>query len=185
MYDYLQLLLARGQAGAKISVDIESYMDGSVITCVGLSDGEVTVSVPWEEFKPHGTQRIEPVDLGAKALATAVLGLSCPKVLHNGISFDGPLLAQHGTPMAGPLIDTYLMHGAIRNQYKHGLQAVAAELFLVPPWKSLHRKSVTATGLTLDDAEAWIQDPTELRRYNASDTFYTAHIERALNGELI
>ena len=186
MLQALNVLAQRAAAGAKISVDIESYMDGSVITCVGLSDGETTVSVPWEAFVPHGTDRIEaPAPDAIRKVAADILAMPCPKVLHNGISFDGPLLAQHGTPMNGRLIDTYLMHGAIYNQFRHGLQAVAAQLFLVPPWKSMHRKSVTATGLTLDDAEAWIQDPKELRRYNAQDTYYTAHIERALDKELL
>ena len=176
MTHYLKILLDRARGGTPISVDIESFCDGSTITCLGLSDGDFTVSVPWESYVPYGRNDVESAaPESVKSLANDILRAPCMKILHNGIAFDGPLLQAHGSTMNGPIFDTMLAHGALFNQFRHGLQYAASQAFLVEPWKSVYRAAAPRK-LNESDSEFWKCNPPKLRTYNIGDSFITWHL---------
>lgn len=178
----LARLLARSLAGAPIACDIESFSTKDLITVIGLSDGETTCAVPWEAFTPYGQAYVEAGLSGAEEgrLVRRILASARKTIFHNGVRSDIPYLARKGVPVPGEVFDTYLAHGILANQYRHGLQQCVAAEFAVQPWKSFHTASVEKEGLSKEDAEAWIQDPKELRAYNASDTYYTWWLGQAL-----
>lgn len=178
----LSRLLESAQTGKPIAIDIESFSTQDLITVIGLSDGVHTCAVPWETFRPHGAEEDEPGlceeyegDLVRRVLMTAkgIIG-------HNIIRFDIPYMARKGVKVAGETFDTYLAHGVLYNQCRHGLQQAVSYEFPVPPWKTWHTHSVTAAGLDKEDPEAWIQNPTELRKYNARDVYYNYIMGMAL-----
>lgn len=175
MYAGLKKLLAAADRGVPIAIDIESFSTEDLITVIGLSDGHTTCSVPWEPFTPYGQAYTEPgYHLKAEGqMVRRILATARVVVHHNGIRSDLPYLARKGVPVLGRSFDTYLAHGVLLNQFRHGLQQCVSYEFVVPPWKTFHTASAEAHGLDRDDANAWIQDPKELRTYNASDTFYT------------
>lgn len=162
-----------------IAIDIESYSPTNLITAIGVSDGVTTVSVPWDGFEPHMANYWEPGRTAElEALTKRVLASPNLKYLHNGIDYDLPFLAGRGCPVGGPVLDTMLLHSRYR-QYRHALQQVAAQLFLLEPWKSEHLK-----GRDADDANTWIQNPIELRQYNCKDTLVTALLGEPLRAEM-
>lgn len=170
------------EAGVPVALDLETFTDEDLITCIGLSTGSVSVSVPWDSFRPYGQEAIEPgVRPECERLVRDILNVPVPKVTHNGIDFDIPFLRRRGVSVNGKVLDTYLMHGVAHKQLRHGLQRACTTYNLVPPWKSLHRASgANANGLTPDDGEYWIQNPLELRGYNLEDSFQTWHLCAAL-----
>lgn len=173
----LRGILGSTRAGKPIAIDLETYSTKDLITVIGLSDGVTTCAVPWESFVPHGQTALEPGLCTRAAGETVREILACARVLmgHNHIRFDLPYLGRKGihvNPEAFQF-DTYLAHGVLLNQFRHGLQQCVSYEFKTPPWKSLHKAHAAESGLDTDDGEAWIQDPKELRQYNASDTFYT------------
>ena len=173
MTDALKRLLAVHSGGAPLSVDIESFTDGSVITAVGFAAGSVAVSVPWENYQPYGqSEAVFAADSSTLGLARRLLEVPHAKILHNGIAYDGPLLASRGYRMNGPIQDTYLLHGLVHNQLRHGLQQAVSYETLCPAWKSAHKP----LGLKKTDPAFWQADPEGLRRYNCSDAFFTAKL---------
>lgn len=179
----LKVLLERARKGLPITFDLETYSTEDLITCIGLSDGEWTVSVPWHGFIPHGASYTEeglehaPEGESVRAIfkaAKVVIG-------HNCISHDIPFLKRQKIKVPGRVFDTYLAHGVSTKQLKHGLQAVTSYLFPIPPWKASHIQHAKASGLDPSyDARAWVQDPKELRSYNSLDVFYNALIAEPL-----
>ncbi len=170
--------------GKPLAIDIESYSTGDLITVLGISDGEYTCSVPWEDFTPHGQSYIEHgLSLQPEGqLVRRILASAKSVILHNGIRFDIPYLSRKNVQLGTNVhvFDTYLAHGDLYGQFRHGLQQTVSYEFVIPPWKTFHTASVEALGLDREEAEAWIQDPQELRKYNASDTFYTWHLGQLL-----
>lgn len=170
-------LLEAAKAGKPITFDLETFNTQDLITCVGLSDGERAVSVPWEPFTPYGQSYLEPgLHLTDKGdLVREIFRTARVVAGHNILRFDLPYLARKGIPVPGRPFDTYLAHGVTLNQFRHGLQACVAQEMPVAPWKTLHRASAAKSGLDPDKhAEAWIQEPRELRSYNLRDVFFNA-----------
>lgn len=181
-YSALKKILVQHEAGVPVALDLETFQDRDLITCVGLSIADVSVSVPWEAFQPYGQDYTEAAALPSHAaLVQQILNVGAPKITHNGIDFDVPYLRRKGVSVNGKVLDTYLMHGVAHKQLRHGLQRALTTYYMVPPWKSLHLASgANKSGLTKEDGEFWIQDPKELRGYNAKDAFYTWHLGAAL-----
>jgi hypothetical protein len=178
----LGTLLRSAIAGTPIAIDIESYSTKDLITVIGLSDGETTCGVPWEPFQPWGQSYIEPGYYLAEEgqLVRRILASAKTVIGHNILRFDIPYLARKGIPVAGTLFDSYLWHGVLLNQYRHGLQQCVAAEFVVTPWKSLHRQHAASSGLSIDDAESWICNPQELRKYNVKDVFFNWWLAKQL-----
>jgi hypothetical protein len=159
-----------------IAVDIETIPSTETITMIGVSNGQHTVSLPWDAYglfgrdgNEHGASNAE------RAFIRHVLSTDTPKIFHNA-EYDIPFLSRRGLQVNGPIIDTMLLHGVIYKQFRHGLQACVAQEFAVPPWKTLF-------GLGRDrspDPRVWAMRQHELRKYNEQDTYYTWHLARAL-----
>lgn len=177
----LRHILRSALAGKPVAVDIESYSPQDLITAIGLSDGEYSVSVPWDTFAVYGADRTELGFYGAggpeEALTREILASGCAKVFHN-YTYDVPFLERRGVPVRGALHDTMAMHGVVYKQWRHGLQRATSGEFLIPPWKSEYNPK--HDGLTKDDPESWILDPHALRHYNTLDSWYTWHLAQAL-----
>ncbi len=182
LYVGLGKILKAAHQGVPVAIDIESFSTQDLITVIGLSDGEHTCAVPWESFVPHGQSYREPgCHLSfERPLVTRILATARTVILHNGIRFDIPFLERKGLQVSGNVFDTYLAHGVLYNQFRHGLQAAVSYEFPIPPWKTFHTAAASRNGMDKDDAEAWIQDPKELRTYNASDVFYTLWLGQRL-----
>lgn len=178
----LRDILARHSAGVPLALDLETFTDEDLITCIGLSTGAHSASVPWDTFRPFGTDTMESgASPACDRLVRDILNVPVPKITHNGIDFDIPFLRRRGVSVNGKVLDTYLMHGVVHKQLRHGLQRACTTYNLVPPWKSLHKAAgQNDNGLTEDDGEYWIQNPKELRGYNLEDSFQTWHLGAAL-----
>lgn len=177
MYEGLKRIHESVCAGRMLALDIESFSTENLITVLGLSDGVNTCAVPWQAFRPHGQDYIEPGFASSDMGRLAIRIIKSAQVLtgHNFIAFDMPMLAAQGIQTKARLLDSYLLHGVLYNQFRHGLQQCVSYEYVVPPWKSLHSQ-----GKDTDDPNAWIQNPLELRTYNLSDTFYQWHLTNSL-----
>lgn len=168
-----------------VAVDIESYSPKNLLTAVGLSNGDLAVSVPWDPFYPFGSDTLEPGYAESSllpayaAVRTALRDLlaepSVTKVFHNK-SYDIPFLAEKGLPVGGTCHDTMGMHREAYRQFRHALQIACATEMCIPPWKSLYKEP----GFKKDDPNFWIVNPLKLRKYNCQDAFFTWHLAQAL-----
>lgn len=174
--DSLKVLHERTLAGSPITFDLETYSTDDIITCIGLSDGTVAVSVPWDSFIPHGqTYREAGCTAEEKQLVESIFRDARVVVGHNILAHDIPYLRRRGIQLPDRTFDTYLGHGVANTQLRHGLQAVVSYDFPVEPWKALHICSARESGLDpAYEAAAWIQNPKELRAYNTQDTYFNA-----------
>lgn len=164
-------------AGQPVAIDIETVPSEDLITCIGFAAGPYCASVPWDSFPVAGGNEYEPAGgMLGRRIAAAILASNAPKVTHNGIGFDLPYLARRGYPSLGPVEDTYLLHGIVYRQYRHGLQRAVAGEYLIPPWKSSH----AAPGHHKGSKEAWTSNPKHLREYNSLDAWYTLRLYEAL-----
>lgn len=163
--------------GWPLAVDIETFMDGSTMTAIGLANGFTSISVPWDAYQPHGIVKPEPgCTPRQRALVQFALESKCPKVLHNGVAFDIPYLQSRGLTINGPIHDTMIMHGLVYPQYRHGLQFATAQSVACPPWKTAHLQHKKQ-----GDPRTWQADPHELRTYNRLDAWYTLALHERLS----
>lgn len=171
----------RPRTDLPIAVDIESIPSTETITMIGVSDGHRVKSYPFDPYPVHGSdgEMSRGANASERGYLEYVLRSDTPKIFHNA-EYDVPFLRSRGFVVAGPIVDTMLMHGVIYKQFRHGLQACVAQEFAVPPWKTLF-------GVGRDrspDPQVWAMRQSELRRYNEQDTFYTWHLARALAPKL-
>lgn len=173
--------------GGPVAVDIETDMAGTLISAIGFSDGNSTVSVPWHTYRIAGGYDNEheaglETYLYGTRIKEASLALlesaAIEKILHNG-AFDVVQLAKHGITLRGFAHDTLLMHRVVYPQFRHGLQQACATEFCVEPWKSLHKPPKPRDG-----GDVWLSDPVGLRIYNAKDTYATWQLWNHLKGKL-
>lgn len=179
----LKRLVAIAKQGKPITFDLETFSTEDLITCVGISDGVTTVSVPWDSFLPHGGSSVEHgLAKGPEGrLVRAVFKEASVVVGHNILGHDIPFLRRRGVAVPGRTFDTYLAHGVCMNQFRHGLQAVVSQFVPTGPWKTFHMEHAKQSGLDpAYDPRAWIQNPKELRGYNAEDSFKNSLIAEPL-----
>ena len=154
-----------------LAVDIETSTTKDIISCIGISDGKIAISVPWDDFVVAGTERWE---LGAskevKEAVQVILASNTTKIGHN-FTFDVFNLRQRGIEVNGPLEDTLLMSHSIFPQFRKGLQQCAAMCFAIEPWKSLHKPPTVKKGV-----DKWLATPEATRLYNCKDAMATVWI---------
>jgi hypothetical protein len=171
----LQDYLKQVRAGRPLTLDIENVEGSPIITVVGLSDGETSVSVPWHPFVPFGTQSLEP---GFRDEVEGQLVIECLReceliIGHNLLEHDLPILLADGVATKGQVFDTYLASGVVFSQFRHGLQQCVSYEFPVHPWKTLFRAAQKArTGLVESVPEFWLSFPEHQRLYNGEDAFH-------------
>lgn len=179
-------LLGMALRGAPLAVDIETSMDGSIITAIGFANELGAVSVPWHSFNIAGTNgEREPGILDYGGAGSAIAGsvrdiledASIHKIMHNG-TFDVVQLRKHGIEINGFAHDTLLMHRVAYPQYRHGLQQACATEFLVEPWKCLFKPP------KIKEGDPWLGCPVELRKYNCKDSYATYQLWKHLEGKL-
>lgn len=176
--------LAQACAGKPLTLDIENVEGSGLITTLGLSDGETAVAVPWDSFVPFGQKSLEPGfrdEVEGQLVREILLTCRC-LVGHNVHDHDLPLLRSSGVKVAAnEVFDSYLAHGVIYSQLRHGLQQALSYELPVPPWKTLFRAAQKArTGLTEVIPEFWLSFPEHQRRYCAGDCFYNHLLGLAL-----
>lgn len=177
----LPMLAALGSlAGKPLAVDLEFVPGRDVVTAINLSDGCTAVSLPYHSYTPYAHQEAEPAldsytyGVDVRAEVAKLLAAPTVKYCHNFVA-DVPLLYKLGFTVKGRVLDTFAAHAIAFPELPHGLQAAAASLANVPPWKSLYKPSV-GTGVGREDEEFWVADPAGLRDYGAKDAFYTWHL---------
>jgi hypothetical protein len=168
-----------------IAVDIETDMAGTMITAIGLSNGEHTVSVPWDRYHIAGSEGEYEPSLTEYPWGRRIRGKVLEiletdvieKILHNG-AFDVLQLQQYDIRLLGFKWDTLLMHRVVYPQFRHGLQQACATEFAVEPWKCLFKPP------KVKDQDEWLGDPIKLRTYNGCDTYATWQLWQHLKGKL-
>ena len=167
-----------------IAIDPEFVPSLDLVTAINLSDGDLLVSMPYHAYWPTGGEHKEPALVdhpdGAEILELmrGLIGSDTDKYCHNFVA-DVPLLQTLGFEVGGKVHDTFAAHAVALPELRHGLQAAAATLLPIPPWKSLY-KPRDPRGITRDDVEYWTSGPELLRDYGAKDAFYTWHLAQAV-----
>jgi hypothetical protein len=175
------ITLAQPGSAAPISVDIETNTGGTIITAIGLSRGDVVVSVPWDGYKISGRDEYEtgvenhPLGRVIQDLVLAILEAPTPKVGHN-FTFDVYQLRKRGYVVNGEIHDTLLMARVAYPQYRRGLQQVAAIELCVEPWKAFFKPP----NLKDKTEDKWLGDPLAMRTYNCKDAWITEQLFYAL-----
>lgn len=164
------LALSADQRGGAVSIDVETPMDTNAtsarLVCFAMSDGRVTVAVPWfvgteEHWKPaFGADQAQAAAVMTRWLRHRVA------VTHNGASFDHIVLARHGIHVKD-WDDTLYAHHAFAGHMPQSLAHVVSMYLDAPPWKE--KKHKTYKGLL---------------RYNAHDAQFTALAWQAMQPEL-
>jgi hypothetical protein len=165
--DSLRAALA-SLAHRAVSFDVETVGLGptqTALVCYGLSDGALTVVIPWskasnglEPFWKDGGR--EAAELTSEALAYRAA------VTHNGPAFDHIVAARYGIRIQR-WEDTLLLAHAMAGHMPKNLAHVVTLYLDVPPWKQLEDRGV---------------DIERLHVYNGRDCLYTALAWEASRG---
>lgn len=151
-------------------IDIESIPGVNTLTRMGISNGEWTISLPWDYYqtKKYGTVvglRPELKEQIKELLATKDL------VAHNG-QFDIVYLKSLGFKLKndwGLVHDTLAGHAACNQQEPHDLGYVATSSFCIPRYKSEFKALGNEKG-----SDRWVEVKEEdMAIYNAGDAYVT------------
>lgn len=145
--------------GPVVGVDVETTgLDATEtsLVCVGISDGQRTVVVPWSRDK-LGTCCYYGVS-GQRKVAQLLTRFFAPRtaITHNGPMFDHIVLDKHGVKLV-KWEDTLLAHHSFASHMPKRLSHVATMYLDVTPWKD----------------EKHAEKMREYYRYNGRDTLYT------------
>lgn len=175
----------RSPESGPCAVDIESNVAGTLITAIGFSNRNGTVSVPWDSYAIAGSfgdiepgLRDYPLGLEIERKCVQLLESQQPTIFHNG-AYDTFMLAKRGITVGNFAHDTLLMHRVVYPQYRHGLQMACATEFCTEPWKCFHKPPKVGA-----DEDKWLANPIELRTYNCKDAYATYQLYDHLRGKL-
>lgn len=162
-----------------VSIDLENIPQTETLTAINLSDGNCTVSIPWDAYTSNdGT--VEP-GAGAEfqdGLRKFLAGVETG--IYWNFTHDMALLRRHGLHAPAP-IDGMAMSRALTPELPHGLQSACARWITCNPWKSEFRPKGVPPGKTKEDAAFWRCNPMDLRVYGAMDAYYTYWVTKRLN----
>lgn len=155
--------------GSEVSFDVETLGLGpnaTPLVCYGLSDGIVTVVVPWSRGRdaavPFWKDNRIVVQLTNELLRKRVM------VTHNGPAFDHIVARRYGIQW-GEWQDTLIASHVLRSHLPKNLAHVVTSYIDVPPWKQLEDRTATIERL-------WF--------YNARDCLYTILAWKEIKKEL-
>ena len=125
------------------SIDIEAA--GHYITVIGFTFfniGDTDVGPTWVlHFKKQGGDdywdRWEDHLLASHLVYLIMQYDGHTKVMHNGISFDVPMLEEAGFEVGGELLDTLVLAHYILPEMKKGLQYLSTVYLGAPAWKKM------------------------------------------------
>jgi uracil-DNA glycosylase len=128
-------------SGLHIAVDIETKPKFRSITCIGIGTADHAVSInfwdpaaPSQSYWPTAAEELEALGLVAEILQDP----STTKVLQNAAYDITWIKTIWGIDIAGPVLDTRLMHFALFPELPHSLAEIASTWLMMPPWKALH-----------------------------------------------
>lgn len=157
------------ELGPVISFDVETVGLGPTETdlvCFGLSDGTLTIAIPWSKDKA-GREPWWP-DPGRVARLISATFRARTVVSHNGPAFDHVIAARYGFEIV-EWDDTLNAYHVLHSHYPKNLAHVCTQYLDVPPWK------------TWDSRHASLE---ELWRYCMRDNLYTALAWQAMAAEM-
>jgi len=157
------------QMGSEVAVDVETTGIEALTTqlvCLGISDGQRTVVVPWSLDK-HGLCCAFGAEQKLVAEALTKFFAKRTAVTHNGPAFDHLVLERHGIKL-GAWDDTLLAHHAFAGHMPKNLGHVVSMYADAPPWKE----------------ESHDDNLRVLYKYNARDALYTALAWQRMQPEL-
>lgn len=134
-------LLGRGEITlAEPSVDLNASLDrlrGSSLCTYDLeTEGFTRVITLFGFADEHGACAWE-WNAETRAAVTEWMRSSCPKVGHNSVKFDTPILEEVcGVKAAGPLGDTMALQSVYVRQWRYGLQQLCSHYMPIFPWKA-------------------------------------------------
>ncbi len=152
-----------------VGIDVETQGIDPIfakLMCVGVSDGRVAISIPWETYRNNkygevpGCQDPEIRELYLAILADPDIKLSMHNGQHDMLSFKA-----RGYEVEGFDFDTLLQHAAIAPQLPHDLEFCMTSIFPAEKWKSRFSGDTELKGSEKFTA----RNPKTLRVYNAKD----------------
>lgn len=153
-----------------ITIDIESIPGKNIITRMGLSNGEWTISLPWDKYDTKKWGDIPALNAIIKKQLTALIE-SKNLVAHNG-QFDIVFLMQRGFKLKngwGLVHDTLAGHAACNQQEPHDLGYVVTSSFNIPRYKTEFKALGNEKG-----SDRWIEvSESDMAEYNAGDAYVT------------
>jgi uracil-DNA glycosylase family 4 len=168
--DALEILKKINMSPLPVSFDVETIPSKDIVTCVGLSNGEHTISIPWDTYSTSkwgdiiGLDGFNGVGREAKELVSSILKTHLI-ITQNG-AYDVYEMKKKGLEFENGF-DTMLAHAILWPQLRHGLEWAAIQYFPVPRWKSEFKAYSDEKG-----NDRWQEaDPQVLRTYNARDTY--------------
>ena len=157
------------QLGPIVGADVETVGLGpteTLLVCLALSDGQLTVVVPWARTAAGVRPWWRDGGRNVAALLTETLRDRIA-VTHNGPIFDHIVMARYGIHV-NRWEDTLQASHAFESHLPRGLDRVATTWLDVGPWKQWeHSKRLT-----------------DLWTYNARDTLYTVLAWHAMKGNV-
>ena len=127
-----------------IVFDIETSPKFRAITAIGLGSGGVFMCVPFVDEEKRGASYWDRGVDEYEAVCLIKRVLERPgivKIAHHS-SYDTTWLwTIFGIRVAGPLVDTRIMHHTLVAELPHTLGSIAHTYMLLPPWKSQHAES--------------------------------------------
>lgn len=173
----LEALSVVAEATDTVALDLETIDTKNLITALGISTTEITISLPWDRWQPSKSGLpMEPglLDYGIGRQANNLVRriLANPNIIKVGhnVLYDITRLSRCGYEIHGSVEETLAAHAILHPTLSHGLQKAVASELPCHPWKSEFR----IPGLTKDDPAYWTHEPQALRNYNALDAFHTA-----------
>jgi uracil-DNA glycosylase family 4 len=167
-----------------VGFDVETIPSQDTITCIGLSNGVDTVSLPWDSYTTKKWGSVvglrESGELGREAERLILSVLATKNVVTQNGAFDVHEFAKRGIHFKNGW-DTMIAHGACWPQLRHGLEFIAVQYFHMPRWKSEFKAYSDEKG-----SEMWANaDPIKLRTYNACDALMTILLKPKLEEDLL
>ena len=124
-----------------LSVDIETKPKFRAITCIGLGTSAYAICIPfWDPARPgqsywaSASEELEALGLISEILEDQ----QTTKILQNAAYDITWIKAIWGIGIAGPTIDTRLMHFALYPELPHSLAEIASTYLTMMPWKAIH-----------------------------------------------
>ncbi len=166
--------------GGEVAVDIETLGKNNLtdkMSCIGVSDGRVSVSVPWHDYDAGKYGRVDGVagassglwaEIRAEMLRILQEKSQITHILHNG-GYDQVGLETHGIALGNFRHDTILAHSVVCQQLPHKLAFACSLAFPNFRWKEDFKVTDDAKGSEV----YYKRDPLELRKYNARDASMT------------
>lgn len=125
-----------------ITVDIETSPSRKQITCVGFSNGTVSIVIPFVDKRKEGYSYYPTVseEVLAWGFIKAMLELPNCKILQNGMYDITWLWRLMGLSLKGNIDDTMLFHHSLFPEMSKGLDFLGSIYANLPAWKTLHRR---------------------------------------------